>query len=361
MTDFVLLTGSALSGWLLVSLTVPLLERFCRRHHLLDQPSPRKIHTRATPRLTGISLFIALWVTITLFSYVAPHRLVEVQSHAAVIFAGALLMLILGVIDDLHPLAAGWKLAVQCGVGVMLWLQGMGFSQLWFPFVGGIDLGPLSLPVTLLWFLVLVNSVNIIDGLDGLATATAGIALLPLIWVSFTLALTPIWIAAAGLFGALVAFWRFNRAPARVFMGDCGSLTLGYFFAVVALLAPIKRFTALAFFVPLIAMLIPLAESLLSVGRRSLAKANPMGADMGHLHHRLMLAGWNANRVVAVYAVVTAIFGMFCVAFRYGNRRILAVLLGFFVLLLGVALGIILRRELPSQAGKDAARKGSGG
>ncbi len=361
MTEFWLLASAAFAGWLIVTLTVPFLERFCRRRNLLDQPSPRKIHTRATPRLTGISLFIALWSTIVLFSIIFPQYFTEVRIHAAIILIGAVLTLLLGIVDDLRPLSAAMKLAVQLCIGGMLWLQGLGFAQLWIPFVGGIDLGLLSLPVTLVWFLALVNSVNLIDGLDGLATATSGMALLPLIWVSLTLALTPIWVAAAGLFGALVAFWRFNRPPARVFMGDCGSLSLGYFFAVVALLAPIKRFTALAFFVPLIAMLLPLAESILSIGRRSLARSNPMGADMGHLHHRLMARGWSANRVVTVYAVVTAIFGIFCVAFRYGNRRLLVLVLGFFVLLLGAALGIILRRELPSQVTRKTAGKGSGG
>lgn len=361
MSNPILLAGSALIGWLLVHLTVPFLDRFCRRFNLLDRPSPRKTHQNPTPRLTGISLFVALWGTVLLLSLIAPARMLEIRTHAGPLLLGAGLILLLGILDDLRPLAAGWKLAGQLLVGVLLWLQGIGFTQLWIPFIGGADLGILSLPVTLLWFLVLVNAVNIIDGLDGLAAATAGIALLPLIWISISLELTPIWVAATGLLGSLVAFWHYNHPPARVFMGDCGSLSLGYFFAVVALLAPIKRFTALAFFVPLIAMLLPLAESLFSLGRRSLARVNPIGADTGHLHHRLMAIGWAANQIVVAYAVVTAAFGVFCVAFRYGNRRILAVLLGFFVLLLMIALGIILRRGIPARANQDKAGQGSGG
>ena len=361
MSDFVLFMCAALLGWLLVHLTVPPLDRMCRRFGLLDRPSPRKIHHDPTPRLTGISLFAALWGTALLLSLVMPERLQEMRGHSGAILIGAGLILLLGILDDLHPLVALWKLTGQVLVGIFLWQQGIGFTQLWVPFVGGIELGYLSLPVTLLWFLVLVNAVNIIDGLDGLATATAGTALLPLIWISVSLELTPIWVASAALLGALVAFWRYNRAPARVFMGDCGSLTLGYFFAVVALLAPIKRFTALAFFIPLIAIMLPLAESVFSLGRRSLARTNPIGADTGHLHHRLMAAGWTANQVVVAYAVVTAVFGVFCVAFRYGNRRIVAALLGFFVLLLMAALGIILRRAIPTRTEGKKVREGSGG
>ena len=101
------------------------------------------------------------------------------------------------------------------------------------------------------------------------------------------------WVGAAALLGGLVIFWRYNKPPAKIFMGDSGSLSLGYFFAMVALFAPIKRFTALAFFVPILALLLPLLEAALSFGRRSLSGANPLRGDVGHLHHQLIAAGWS--------------------------------------------------------------------
>lgn len=361
MSDLFLLAGSALCGWLFVTVLVPPLARLCHRFGFLDQPTPRRIHRVPTPRLTGIALFAAVWATILLAGLLVPARMKELGSHAVPIIIGAVATLLVGIADDLRPLRGSVKLGAQALIGLFLWFSGIGFGQLWIPFVGGIELGVWSLPVTMAWFLVLVNAVNIIDGVDGLATATAGIATLPLIWISMGLQLSPVWIASASLFGGLAGFWRFNHYPARVFMGDSGSLSLGYFFAVVALLAPIKRFTALAFFVPLIAMFLPLAESVISLGRRSMAGNNPMVADTGHLHHRLIARGWTANRVVASYSIVTAVFGGFCVAFRYANRRLLTVILGFFVLSLLVSLGIIFRRKLPARADGTGAKQGSGG
>jgi UDP-GlcNAc:undecaprenyl-phosphate GlcNAc-1-phosphate transferase len=345
--------GMAVAGWLLVTGIVPPMAWFCRRFGLLDSPGPRKIHKTPTPRLTGISLFAATWGTIFLAAVLFPARMAEFRPYAAPIFTGAVAILALGVVDDLRPLGAWVKLGVQMVASVPLWMAGIGFRQLWIPFVGGVDLGIWALPVTMIWFLVFVNAVNIIDGIDGLATATSGVATLTLIWITWNLGLASLEIVAAGLFGALVGFWRFNRPPAAVFMGDCGSLSLGYIFAVIALLAPIKRFTALAFFVPLIAMLVPLAEQAISIVRRLISGASPIKADAGHLHHMLLAAGWTPPQVVAAYAIVTAAFGGFCVAFRFGNRRFLAATLGFFVLLLGVLLGIICSRRRAGRGVQD--------
>jgi UDP-GlcNAc:undecaprenyl-phosphate GlcNAc-1-phosphate transferase len=341
---FVLIVTAVVAG-IVLSLIVPPLATVCRKRGWLDQPGPRKIHATPTPRLTGISFFIAVWVSILLIGVLFPDSLMDLRPQFVPVLAGSFLILVLGIIDDLHSLPGLWKLTGQIVAGMPLWLSGIGFGQLWIPFVGGTDLGMWALPVSILWFLILVNAVNIIDGVDGLATATAGVATLTLIWITYTLHIFPLAVVAAALFGALAGFWRYNRPPAKVFMGDSGSLTLGYFFAVIALLAPIKRFTALAFFVPLIAMLLPLGESAWSVVRRSAAGVNPMRGDAEHVHHVLLSNGWSPRQVVATYAVVSAIFGLFCVAFHYFNRKIVAVALGFFVLLLGIGLGIISARK----------------
>lgn len=351
MSEVWLIIGAGIAAWLLVTVAVPPLRSFCHRSGYLDRPGARRIHTTPTPRLAGLSFFFAFWIVIVLFGWIWPDRLADVWRHGWPVFAGAVIVVGLGVFDDLRPLPAYAKLVVQIVAFTPLWLSGIGFDRLWIPFVGGIDLGLWSLPVSLIWFLVLVNAVNVIDGVDGLATATSAVVTLTLIGITWILKLEPLTIVAAVLFGALVGFWRYNRPPASVFMGDSGSLFLGYVFAVIALLAPIKRFTALAFFVPLIALLLPLGESALSVVRRTISGKNPIRADVGHLHHVLLSAGWSPGRVVAAYVTVTAIFGAFCIGFHYVNRRILALGLGFFVLLLGVALAIFLHRN---RAGRGA-------
>jgi UDP-GlcNAc:undecaprenyl-phosphate GlcNAc-1-phosphate transferase len=301
-------------------------------------------------------LFIAFWTVFLLIGWFWPDRVADLRPQALPIFAGAVIVLILGIVDDLRPLQGYAKLVAQMAAFAPLWLSGIGFDRLWIPFIGGLDLGLWSLPVSMLWFLTLVNAVNVIDGVDGLATATSALVALTLIWITWTLNLTSLTIVGAVLFGSLAGFWRYNRPPASVFMGDSGALFLGYVFAVIALLAPIKRFTALAFFVPLIAMLLPLAESAISVTRRVISGRNPIRADVGHLHHMLLSAGWTAGQVVAAYAIVTGICGAFCIGFHYMNRRILTVALGFFVLLLGVALAIFLRRSRAGMGGQDGAQ-----
>ena len=354
MSDWLLLLGALACGWLLVTLATPPLADLCRRRGWLDHPSPRKIHHTPTPRLTGIALFIGIWGTLAIFVWLSPTHMREFSANALPIAVGALCVLILGIVDDLHPLRGWWKLAGEIASMIPLWLAGYAFDRLWIPFIGGVDLGWLSLPVTLFWYLSLLNAVNIIDGSDGLAVSTTAVATLPVLWIAWRLGLHPIWIGAAGLVGALVGFWRFNRPPAKVFMGDSGALTLGYFFAVVALIAPIKRFTALAFFVPLIALFLPLVESGISFGRRLISGRSPVSADASHLHHLLLRAGLGPYQLILAYALVTAVFGAMCVAFYYGNRRILAPVLAFFVLLLAGGLGMFLSRRL---AGKSDGRK----
>ena len=352
MSDIAVLIIALVGGWTVVSVAVPRLAALCVRHGWLDRPGPRKMHIRPTPRLTGIALFLSIWMLAAAAAVFLPSRMQEIHTHFLTVLVGGMAVLLLGVTDDLRPLSGGAKLLVQAAVGSFLYVNGVGFDRLWIPFVGGLDLGLFSWPITLLWFVVLVNVVNIIDGMDGLAVSTTAVATITLIWVSWTLRLPPVWIGAAGLLGGLIAFWRYNRPPASVFMGDSGSLSLGYFFAVVALWAPIKRFTAVAFFVPLIAFFVPLAEAALSLGRRSLAGANPLGADARHLHHRLQERGWSAQRILIAYNSVAVALGLFSISMLYFNRRVLAVALGIFVLSLLMALGIILSRPPKGCAGE---------
>jgi UDP-GlcNAc:undecaprenyl-phosphate GlcNAc-1-phosphate transferase len=332
--------GIALAGFL-----TPVIARICHARGWLDQPGPRKLHRQPTPRVTGLVLFLGIWVPALIISFVFPEISREFQPFVLPVFLGALVVLLLGIVDDLRDLSSPFKLAIQVIVGLALYFSGVSFTHLWIPFVGGFELGVFSAPVTVLWFVVMVNAVNIIDGLDGLAVATTAVATATVLWVSLTLQLDLIAVAAAGCLGGLLGFWRYNKPTAKVFMGDTGSLSLGYFFAVLALLAPIKRFTVVAFFVPVLALFLPLAESGLSVVRRSAKGRNPLRGDRGHLHHRLLAVGWPPQRIIIAYSAVTAVFGVFSVMMRYGNRRLVALGISIFVLLLGVGLGIILRKR----------------
>ena len=350
MNEAGILLGALAAGWIITSLLVPLIARLCLRRGWLDRPGPRKLHVRPTPRLTGIALFPSIWGPLLIASWLVPSHAAEFLPSALPVIAGAVLILGLGIIDDLRPLSGAVKLCSEAIVGTLLYGVGIGFDRLWIPFVGGITLGVLSWPVSLLWFLLLLNAVNIIDGMDGLAVSTTAVASVTLIWVSWTHHLLIIAVGASALLGGLIAFWRHNRPPAKVFMGDSGTLTVGYFIAVVALLVPIKRFTVVAFFVPVLALLLPLAEAVVTLGRRSLSRVNPLGADADHIHHRLLKRGWSPRRILLTYNALAVVLGAFCVALRYVNRRVLAVVLGFFVLSLLATLAIILHSRTEGTA-----------
>ncbi len=345
MSDWTLLIFSTFLGAAVMQVTLPAFAALCHRRGWLDNPRAGKIHTHPTPRLTGTAIYLSIWIPLLAATFLAPEHMQEFNAHAVVIWLGGLAILALGILDDLRPLTSVPKLAVQIAVGSMLYWSGIGFDLLWIPLVGGLPLDFLAWPVSLLWFILVVNAVNIIDGLDGLAASTTAIGTISLIWVSWEIRLPAVWIGAAALLGGLLIFLRYNRPPARVFMGDSGSLSIGYFFAIVALFAPIKRFTALAYFVPLLALLLPLLESAFSLGRRSIAGTNPFRGDTGHLHNQLLRAGLSQKQILLIYNSVAAVVGVFCVAFRYGNRRILALALGIFVLSVLGGLGIILRRR----------------
>ena len=314
-------------------------------HHQgwLDYPDTRKRHPRPVPRLGGVAIFIVFWGLILLVRFWQPNLLAIFGPDALVIFTGALVIFLLGLFDDFHPIRARGKLAVQVLVGGLLWLGGLGIEQLWIPTVGGVGLGWASLPVTLIWFILLVNAVNIIDGLDSLAGGVSLIGLASVLVIGVRTDVPDAVFLAVILTGSLAGFLYFNRPPARVFLGDCGSLSLGYFFAVLALWLPIKRYTVVAVYVPILAMLVPLAESAWSILRRTARRTKPTTPDRGHLHFRLIEHGFSENGVRLLFYGLSAVGFGFSLATAYGNRRFWMAIFAFFVMLLVGGLYILLR------------------
>lgn len=339
LIDLGLFLGSALVAAALTRLVIWL------GHHngWLDYPDARKRHPRPVPRLGGVAVFTTFWAFILGISLCCPKRLSIFAPDAAIVFTGALAVFATGLVDDFHPLRARYKLAVQTGVGLWLWSAGLGIGQVWIPTVGGVDLELASLPVTLFWFLLLVNAVNIIDGLDALAGLVSLIGLAAVALIGFRVDVPDIILLSLILAGALAGFLVYNRPPARLFLGDCGSLFLGYFFAVAALWLPIKRYTVVAVYVPLLAMLVPISEAGWSVVRRVLHRRKPTDADRGHLHFRLMDLGLSENGVRWLYGGLAAIGFGFSLAAAYGDRRLWMGVFGFFVLLLVAGMYIVLR------------------
>ena len=159
MNDSALLALVIALGAAVMQVTLPPVAAVCRRRGWLDRPREGKIHSTPTPRLTGVSIYLSIWAPLFAASLLIPDSMIEFNAHAAVLWSGGLAILALGMVDDVHPLSSWPKLIVQIAIGSMLFWSGIGFDRLWIPFVGGASLGLLALPVTLLWFLVVVNAV----------------------------------------------------------------------------------------------------------------------------------------------------------------------------------------------------------
>jgi UDP-GlcNAc:undecaprenyl-phosphate GlcNAc-1-phosphate transferase len=293
--------------------------------------------------LGGVAIFVTFWGIVFAILAFWPHRLVLLSPDMTTIFVGALAIFLLGLFDDFHPLRARSKLAVQALVGIWLWSSGLSIDRLWVPTVGGVELGLASLPMTLVWFILLVNAVNIIDGLDGLAAGVCLIGLASVLVIGIRTDIPDAIILALILAGTLGGFLVYNRPPARIFLGDSGSLSLGYFFAVLALWLPIKRYTVVAVYVPVLALLVPLAEAAWSILRRIAGGQKPTTPDRGHLHFRLVERGISAAGVRLLFYCLSVGGLAFSLAAAYGNRRLWMTVFGFFILLLIIGLYILLR------------------
>lgn len=317
----------------------PLVVYWCKKKGLYDQPGPRKIHTRPIPRLGGISIFAAFWTgmaSVFLLNGVIPTELFFV-------FLGSLIIFAIGLFDDLRTSDWRLKLLVQILGGAVLVAGGMAVRVLYVPFVGEWNLGFSSLPVTLLWVIILTNSINLIDGLDGLAAGVSLIVALTLFLAGHFLELPLLAVFALSLAGASAGFLPFNYFPARIFMGDSGSLTLGFLFASLGLLFPIKGFAATALFIPLLTLGVPLAEAGTTFIRRLKSGQAWHAADQEHLFHRLLELGLSHKVTVWLFYSSSLAFSFLVLCLVTLDRRFILSGLVLLYLFLSVAFIILVK------------------
>ncbi|MFZ5980005.1 MAG: glycosyltransferase family 4 protein [Candidatus Zixiibacteriota bacterium] len=303
-------------GWLIL----PYIIRLSHKYELLDMPGRHKRHRQPTPFLGGLALFIVIWLTVLVCFLLMNDANEEFTASLLYIFLGALLIFLVGLSDDLSPVTAWVKLLAQVAAGLVLYMGGLKIDPITIPFLGQVAIGQFSVLITILWVVGLTNAINLIDGLDGLAAGVSLIAVITMTVVGHLYHIGPVMVFAYAMIGFLTVFLYYNRYPARIFLGDSGSLQIGYYFAVISLLVPVKSYTAAALYVPLMVLGVPLLETVISFTRRLLAGKNVMKADRRHIFHYLTLAGLSYRRVVFVFYLLSAIFGFFALAMFYGNR-----------------------------------------
>lgn len=346
MTRLALQAG--LAAALLSAGLTPLLIRVATRIGLIDSPHTGKIHLRPTPTAGGLVLFVAffatLWGILLAEGMGGPG---DLRALGGLTLA-SLLVVALGLYDDLRGAGVLQKLAVQVPAGLLLYLVGFRVERLTNPFGPELVLGPLSLPLTLLWILAITNAVNLIDGLDGLATGVAFIAALTLAAVGFARGEVLLLVLAATLAGSLLGFLGYNFPPARIFLGDTGSLLLGLLLSVISLVESRKATLALALLVPIVAMLVPILDTCLAIVRRVRNGQHPFRGDTEHLHHRLLMLGLNQRQAVLLMWAASAYFGWLAFVLSVLPKE--RVLWAFGLLGAGVYAALALLRHMERRA-----------
>jgi UDP-GlcNAc:undecaprenyl-phosphate/decaprenyl-phosphate GlcNAc-1-phosphate transferase len=266
-----------------------------------------------------------------------PARELDVRPLLGLTLA-AIPLLALGLVDDLRGAGPWTKLAVQACSAAVLVHFGYGVPLLTNPFGTPIGLGALSGPLAVVWVLLVVNAINLIDGLDGLASGVVLIAAATLWWVGRTHSDLYVMFIASLLIGSMLGFLRWNFPPARIFMGDTGSHFLGLVLAAAALLENRKETAAVTLLFPLVALGVPVADSLLAFVRRLGSGRHVFHADREHIHHRLLALGLSPRATLLVLWGVCAAFGVTAVVLA-AQPRSLALLV---VLLLALALFVVL-------------------
>jgi UDP-GlcNAc:undecaprenyl-phosphate/decaprenyl-phosphate GlcNAc-1-phosphate transferase len=274
-------------------LVTPVVRHYAHRLELLDMPGGRKVHQVPVPRLGGVAMTLAFAVGVGFAGLVASElgsaaflRL----SLAPAILSGVALLLVIGVIDDVRGVPALAKLGGQVAVALLAAIMGLRLERLVFPW-GDVDLGPLSVPLTVAWVVGVMNAINLIDGLDGLASGVVLTVLGAFGLLAVIDGTDPIQPIIAATVGAAVGFLAYNLHPASIIMGDTGSMLLGFVVAAVGILLTQDSVRPVAPWVPIIALGVPLIDTAWAVVRRT-ARGEPFFvADRGHIHHQLLRRG----------------------------------------------------------------------
>ena len=336
-------------------LATPLVKRLSVKYGAVDVPKDgRRMHDHPIPRMGGLAIFLGFITSMLLFVTLDPDK----QG----MLAGAVIIVILGVLDDKYSLPAMPKFLVQVIAALIAVMAGNRIEVLSNPNIFSEnpvwELGWLSFPITVIWIVAITNAVNLIDGLDGLAcgvsTISAATMLVIALMVSSKLDMAvelDVAVMMAALAGACIGFLPYNFNPAKIFMGDTGATFLGFIMATVSVEGMFKMYNLISFVAPFLILGLPIFDVCFAVIRRVSHGESPMHPDRGHVHHRLIDMGFSQKQAVGVLYVVSAILGLSAVVLTATN----AVRAMVFLLAMGVTVAVAWRVFLagPHEQHKD--------
>lgn len=311
----------------------PVIRRLATRLNFLDVPrDDRRIHANPIPRVGGVAIFLSVALTLAtlpLIDNLVTESFRTYSGNLTAVVASSTLVFLFGLFDDLFGAKAKWKFIAQGAAGALLYFLGGRIEALSIPFMGSVELPPiLGFGVTLLWVIGISNAFNLIDGVDGLAAGAGLFASLVMLAVSFLLGNVLVTIITLVFSGVLIGFLRYNFNPASIFLGDSGSLLIGFTLAALSVVSSQKASTVVAVAIPLMACGLPIIDMGFTIVRRFISGKPIFEGDREHIHHKLLELGWSQRRVAFVLYGVCALFGMIALLFvRDGEGRITGLML----------------------------------
>ena len=325
-------------------LTSPVVKNFAYKVGAIDVPKDaRRMHKVPIPRLGGLAIFFGFIVGILLFG--------KIDRQMQGILLGAVVIVVLGVVDEITPLPAKLKFVVQIIAALIPVFHGVVIRAVSNPNLlsdnaywqmGNVS----SVVITVLWIVAITNSVNLIDGLDGLAVGVSTISATTVLVISLLVSDMQVAIAMAALVGACAGFMPYNLNPAKMFMGDTGATFLGYILATMSIQGLFKFYAIISFAVPFLILGLPIFDTAFAFIRRIAHGQSPMQADRSHVHHRLIDMGLNQKQAVATLYVISAILGLSAVVLTTSGEVKAMVLLLALCVVGVVAARVVFPREI---------------
>ena len=311
---FIIAAGMAL-------LVTPGVIYLAKKTGALDKPDARKVHKNPIPRIGGLGIYLAFMAAMAAVLALVPVD-VEVKQEILGLMVSGTIIVIIGLVDDYTNLPAKVKLLGQIVAACVLVL---GFDVridfITDPFGDYLFLEFLAVPATLFWIVGLTNTVNLIDGLDGLAAGVSTIAAVTIFLVALQQGFMLVAVLTAALAGAAFGFLYYNFNPARIFMGDSGSMFLGFMLAGISVIGAVKSAATIALIVPILALGLPIMDTTFAIVRRYRGGVPIFKPDKGHLHHRLLDLGFTQRQAVLLMYVISALLGLSAVALTEVSPR----------------------------------------
>ncbi len=343
--EFIIKLIAALAVAVLLSFcSTPLVKTLAYKVGAIDVPKDnRRMHKTPIPRLGGLAIYLGFLIAVLLFA--------DIDRQMQGILLGSVMIVVLGVLDDIMSLRALPKFLVQIAAAAVVVYHGCSIDFISnpnvFSDVNYIRLGWWATPVTIIWIVAITNAVNFIDGLDGLAVGVSAISTLTLLVIALMVAETNVSLVLIALLGACVGFMPYNKNPAKIFMGDTGATFLGFILACLSIQGLFKLYAIISFAVPFLILGVPIFDICFAFLRRIIKGQNPMVADRGHVHHRLIDMGFNQKQAVAISYMLTAILGLAAVLLASSGELRALILIGAVIIVGAIGFQIIFKKNHP--------------